>query len=71
MLDHEEVLTITSVAEPVRVVEPDLERAEDGIVHRRALLYSRTLLFGEKLEALQQSIRIIFFGLPITIRHIF
>lgn len=55
MLNHEEVLAVAGVAEPVRAVEPDLEGAEGGIVHGRALLQCRTLLFGEKLQGLQQT----------------
>ena len=55
MLNHKEVLAVASVAEPVRAMEPNLEGAEGGIVHGRALLQCRTLLFGEEPQALQEA----------------
>lgn len=55
MLNYEEVLAIACVAEPVGVVEPDLERPEGDFVHGRALLQCRKLLFGKKLQTFQQS----------------
>lgn len=51
VVDDEKVLAVAGVAEPVRLVQAQLERAERHVVHRRSPRQRRVASLGEAREA--------------------